>query len=114
MLNYRNNQGHWNVDPALLDTPLQQVCESETAITPANLFSCPHERWLALDLDDESWMTYSKFTLRLSWPASVRFTSSPPNPNPSSQLFNRAITITVPRGFFARIIQSAGDLRPLA
>jgi len=73
VLNYRNNQGYWNVDPALLDTPLQQVCESETAITPANPFSCPHELWLALDLDDESWMAYSKFTLRLSWPASVRF-----------------------------------------
>ncbi|OAX39225.1 hypothetical protein K503DRAFT_103161 [Rhizopogon vinicolor AM-OR11-026] len=70
VLNYRNNQGHWNVDPALLDTPLQQVCDSETAITPANLFSCPHELWVALDLDGESWLTYSKFTLRLSWPAS--------------------------------------------
>jgi hypothetical protein len=73
-LNYKNNQGHWNVDPALLDTPLQQVCESETGIDSANPFSCLHELWIALDLDDESWMSYSKFTLRLSWPASVRCT----------------------------------------
>lgn len=70
ILNYKNNQGHWNVDPALLDTPLQQVCESKTGIDPANPFPCLHELWVALDLDDESWMSYSKFTLRLSWPAS--------------------------------------------
>ncbi|KAG1813944.1 uncharacterized protein BJ212DRAFT_1274970 [Suillus subaureus] len=70
ILNYKNNQGHWNVDPALLDTPLQQVCESETGINPANPFSCLHELWITLDLDDENWMSYSKFTLRLSWPAS--------------------------------------------
>ncbi|KAG2035667.1 hypothetical protein BDR03DRAFT_1093014 [Suillus americanus] len=70
ILNYQNNQGHWNVDPALLDTPLQQVCESETGTDSANPFSCLHELWITLDLDDENWMSYSKFTLRLSWPAS--------------------------------------------
>jgi len=70
VLNYKNNQGYWNVDPPLLDTPLQQVCESEPGIDPANPFSCLHELWVALDLDDENWMSYSKFTLRLSWPAS--------------------------------------------
>ncbi|KAG0703627.1 hypothetical protein DFH29DRAFT_1068455 [Suillus ampliporus] len=72
VLNYKNNKGHWNVDPALLDTPLQQVCESETGIAPAKPFSCLHELWIALDLDDENWISYSKFTLRLSWPASSR------------------------------------------
>lgn len=70
ILNYKNNQGHWNVDPAVLDTPLQQVCESETGTDSAHPFSCLHELWVALDLDDEKWMSYSKFTLRLSWPAS--------------------------------------------
>ncbi|KAG2153537.1 uncharacterized protein EDB93DRAFT_222600 [Suillus bovinus] len=72
ILNYKNNQGLWNVDPALLDTPLQQVCESETGTDPdsENPFSCLHELWVALDLDDENWSSYSKFTLRLSWPAS--------------------------------------------
>ncbi|KAG1886203.1 hypothetical protein F4604DRAFT_1969649, partial [Suillus subluteus] len=73
ILNYKNNQGHWNVDPALLDTPLQQVCESETGTDSKNPFSCLHELWITLDLDDENWMSYSKFTLRLSWPASKSY-----------------------------------------
>ena len=53
---------------------------------------CPHELWLALDLDsyleekredDKTWKWkgyhyhhYDRFTLRVSWPASVSFTHS--------------------------------------
>ena len=31
----------------------------------------PHEMWAILDLDQEGWKDYSKFTLRLSWAASA-------------------------------------------
>jgi hypothetical protein len=34
---------------------------------------CPHDLWLALDLDGEEWTKYDRFTLRVSWPASVKF-----------------------------------------
>jgi hypothetical protein len=49
---------------------------------------CPHDLWLVLDLDgdrkngyehsneDSAWKSYDRFTLRVSWPASV----SPPLP----------------------------------
>ncbi|KZP10100.1 hypothetical protein FIBSPDRAFT_899983 [Athelia psychrophila] len=30
---------------------------------------CSSELWVVLDLDDPSWRSYSKFTLRVSWPA---------------------------------------------
>jgi hypothetical protein len=44
---------------------------------------CPHSLWLVLDLDgdgqngyehgngDSAWMSYNRFTLRVSWPTSV-------------------------------------------
>ncbi|KAJ7292846.1 hypothetical protein C8J57DRAFT_1267271 [Mycena rebaudengoi] len=50
------------VRPAPLHTALDTVCQ------PVTNASCAHELWLALDLDDTP---YSKFTLRLSYPAST-------------------------------------------
>jgi hypothetical protein len=42
---------------------------------------CPHDLWIVLDLDDDgrhghngdmaAWKNYDRFTLRVSWPASV-------------------------------------------
>ena len=58
----------WHLQPGPLGTPLGDVCE--TAAYAVN--ACPHELWLALDLDDAKRQGYSKFTLRISWPASVR------------------------------------------
>ncbi len=54
--------------PAPLDTHISTVCEPLSAET---LGSCPHEAWLAIDSDESAWSQYSKFTLRISWPASV-------------------------------------------
>jgi len=56
----------WRLQPGPLGTHLEDVCE--TAAYPAK--TCPHELWLVLDLDDAKWRAYSKFTLRISWPAS--------------------------------------------
>ncbi|KAI0041403.1 hypothetical protein FA95DRAFT_1611046 [Auriscalpium vulgare] len=50
--------------PAPLYTPLERVCEQ---VGPHN---CPHELWLVLDLNHVEWASYTKFTLRVSWPAS--------------------------------------------
>ncbi|KAI9569463.1 hypothetical protein HD554DRAFT_2091334 [Boletus coccyginus] len=44
-----DNERQWSLEPAALHTPLRQVCEQI----------------------NESWASYSSFTLRLSWPASV-------------------------------------------
>ena len=64
-LNHSYNEHEWTVLPAPFGTPLQEVCNLDTVDYP-----CPHELWLALDLTRD-WSTYSTFTLRLSWAASV-------------------------------------------
>ncbi|KZT02029.1 uncharacterized protein LAESUDRAFT_738895 [Laetiporus sulphureus 93-53] len=58
----------FRVQPAPLRTPLTQVCEDLTAVRSGE--PCPHELWLVLDLDDLEWSECSKYTLRISWPAS--------------------------------------------
>ncbi len=55
----------WEVLPAPLYAPLSDVCEGISE------FSCPHEIWASLDLDSPAWYRFHKFTLRISWPASV-------------------------------------------
>ncbi|KAH7924473.1 hypothetical protein BV22DRAFT_1066690 [Leucogyrophana mollusca] len=71
-LHYAHNELRWAIHPAPLDTNLSQLCESDAhpASPESSPFLCPHELWVALDLDDQNWRAYSKFTLRLSWPAS--------------------------------------------
>ncbi|KAI0696023.1 hypothetical protein C8T65DRAFT_583767 [Cerioporus squamosus] len=56
-----------SVQPAPVDTPIATMCEPVSA---ASLGKCPHEQWVSIGLDDPAWMPYSKFTLRVSWPAS--------------------------------------------
>ncbi|KAI0066652.1 hypothetical protein BV25DRAFT_1820692 [Artomyces pyxidatus] len=58
----------WTLLPAPLHTLLDAVCEKDVATE--RVLNCSHELWLVLDLDDANWRTYSKFTLRISWPAS--------------------------------------------
>ncbi|KAF9235137.1 hypothetical protein BU15DRAFT_78307 [Melanogaster broomeanus] len=81
-LNHSNNERQWALRPAALHTPLHQVCEepdededededATAAPSERRPFSCPHELWVFLDLDDEKWAAYSTFTLRLSWAAST-------------------------------------------
>ncbi|KAK7695223.1 hypothetical protein QCA50_002413 [Cerrena zonata] len=49
--------------PAPYGSDLRSVCEDSK-------LPCLSETWVALDLDSTSWRSFSKFTLRLSWPAS--------------------------------------------
>ncbi|KAI9459653.1 hypothetical protein BJY52DRAFT_353659 [Lactarius psammicola] len=73
----------WDITPAPLHTP----CKDDDA--PGE---CPHDLWLALDLDrDGAWTHYDRFTLRVSWPASHPATVSislhpapPPPPSASA------------------------------
>ncbi|EGO19138.1 hypothetical protein SERLADRAFT_480384, partial [Serpula lacrymans var. lacrymans S7.9] len=71
LLHYAQNEGQWSVQPAPLNTPLNEVCEPAYSSLGQAPFSCPHELWVTLQLDDEGWRYYSYFTLRLSWPAST-------------------------------------------
>ncbi|KAF8844149.1 hypothetical protein BDN67DRAFT_963247 [Paxillus ammoniavirescens] len=71
-LHHFDNERQWALQPAALHTPLHQVCEidDKTALSERP-FSCPHELWVILDLDDKKWESYTTFTLRLSWAAST-------------------------------------------
>ncbi|KAJ8472333.1 hypothetical protein ONZ51_g8584 [Trametes cubensis] len=55
-----------HVQPAPVGTPIASVCEP---VSRHESGGCPHETWLAIDLDASPWLSYSKFTLRVSWPA---------------------------------------------
>lgn len=68
-LNFSHNEHQWALQPAPLGTPLHEVCETDNEISPTGEKTCPHQIWVALDLDD--WTNYRAFTLRLSWPASA-------------------------------------------
>ncbi|TBU26792.1 hypothetical protein BD311DRAFT_866514 [Dichomitus squalens] len=57
----------FNVFPAPLGTALEDVCEPEAE---SSFGDCPHELWLSIGTEDPAWASYSKFTLRVSWPAS--------------------------------------------
>ena len=61
----------WRIQPAPLGTPFADVCPGLPGGSEGSEESCPHEHWLTLRLDDPAWSTYSRFTLRISWPASV-------------------------------------------
>lgn len=64
-----HNKRQFRVIPAPLNTPLESICGLPVEEVGQ---TCLHELWLALDLDADAWSTYDKFTLRISWPASVR------------------------------------------
>jgi hypothetical protein len=71
------DQGHWRLPPA----PLNTIACHDHSEHP-----CPHELWIILDLTHEDWRPYSKFTLRLSWPASVsRMSVAAKKKHPSDQ-----------------------------
>jgi hypothetical protein len=67
-VNSTANELELSVAPARLHTPIADVCRRDTYL----LGACPHEIWLRLHLDDLDWISFKKFTLRVSWPASVR------------------------------------------
>jgi len=62
------NEDEWSLDLASAERPLDKASSDATIWDPRYY---PHEMWVVLDLDHEEWKSYSKFTLRLSWPAYV-------------------------------------------
>ncbi|KAJ2917834.1 hypothetical protein MD484_g2549, partial [Candolleomyces efflorescens] len=76
-LNVTDSVLHYNLTASPLGTPRKQLnkepCTRLYHWTPETTpETCLQELWIALDLDGESWQSYDKFTLRLSYPASVR------------------------------------------
>ena len=69
-----NSTLQWNMISAPQEYTLSQsICLNLHEWHPVqNVDVCPHEFWLVLDLDQDGWKVYDKFTLRLSWPAYVR------------------------------------------
>ncbi|KAK0234237.1 hypothetical protein IW262DRAFT_1291106 [Armillaria fumosa] len=59
-LSASENQRQYEIIPAPLGTPLTAVCPSSP---------CRHELWLKLDLSNDDWQQFTKFTLRISWAA---------------------------------------------
>ncbi|KIK71606.1 hypothetical protein GYMLUDRAFT_341290 [Collybiopsis luxurians FD-317 M1] len=114
------NEKPFSVMPAPLGTPPKGICSS-----PHDLLSktpnCPHEIWIKLDMDDASWKSFSKFTLRISWPGSV---SSPAdfhinilNPETTATRFSGAPTTpsSLTRVKYARIrVLDTGVISPLS
>ena len=74
ILEPENSTLQWNMISAPLEYTLSQsICVDLHEWHPVrNVDVCPHEFWLVLDLDQDGWKGYDKFTLRLSWPAYVR------------------------------------------
>ncbi|KAI3621630.1 hypothetical protein WG66_009451 [Moniliophthora roreri] len=67
--NLRTSEQHAEIIPAPLNTPLAAVCSSPEDLV-STVPSCPNEIWFKLNLDDDEWRTFSKFTFRVSWAAS--------------------------------------------
>ena len=65
-----NPEQLFSVLPAPLGAALEDLCEPKEKET-RSFKGCPHELWLELNTNDTTWASYSKFTLRISWPASV-------------------------------------------
>ncbi|RXW24578.1 hypothetical protein EST38_g1320 [Candolleomyces aberdarensis] len=84
-LNYTDSVLHYNLTANPLGTPRNEVnkgpCTRLYHWTPETTpEKCLQELWIALEHDDENWLNYDKFTLRLSYSASVRvLLSSPPS-----------------------------------
>ena len=58
--------------PAPLGSSIVDVCEPVTSASlTTGVGACPYELWLALGTHEEAWAGFDKFTLRVSWPASV-------------------------------------------
>ena len=76
ILEPKNSTLRWNMISAPLEyTRSQSICVNLHEWHPVqNINACPYEFWVVLDLDQGGWKDYDRFTLRLSWPAYVRFT----------------------------------------
>ncbi|KLO06306.1 hypothetical protein SCHPADRAFT_693900 [Schizopora paradoxa] len=70
-LDANTSESSFHVVSAPLGTPLSEVCQKIRGEETDSRSSrrCEHEVWIRLDLDDDAWSSFSKFTLRLSWPA---------------------------------------------
>ncbi|KAF8899341.1 hypothetical protein BD779DRAFT_1488287 [Infundibulicybe gibba] len=63
-------EGAFNISGAPYGVSLQEACQSALHAQRPTRAMCPYELWLVLDLSDRKWASFSKFTLRASWPAS--------------------------------------------
>jgi hypothetical protein len=54
-----------------MDSSHNEIPLNITPVLDATEVSPGSGLWLTLKLDDPNWTSYKKFTLRLSWPASV-------------------------------------------
>ena len=68
-ISFSSNEMVFYLEPAERGTLLDDVCRRELHEMP---FSCPHELWVLLDLDQPEWSMHSQFTLRISHPSGVR------------------------------------------
>ncbi|KAJ4471807.1 hypothetical protein C8J55DRAFT_459039, partial [Lentinula edodes] len=112
------NEKSFNVQPAPFGTRMNVVCSS-----PQELLSkapnCSNEIWIKLDLDHPDWKSYTKFTLRISWPGSspADFGMNIFNPETTASRF-AGKPISPPartRVKFARIrVVDAGIISPLS
>ncbi|KDQ62931.1 hypothetical protein JAAARDRAFT_28899 [Jaapia argillacea MUCL 33604] len=73
-LHYGHSEEQWTGQPAPLQLTEQHICKPAHLFSPLGMIpgrtSCSHEIWTMLDLDQETWRNFSKFTLRISYPAS--------------------------------------------
>lgn len=81
------------------ENTIAEDCLPSGDIATWNSKSCPHQMWTVLDLNADEWRRYSKFTLRLSWPASV---SSCLRPKDHSSTFDYSSPQS-PANFFVQI-----------
>ncbi|KAJ3753265.1 hypothetical protein EV360DRAFT_53754 [Lentinula raphanica] len=112
------NEKPFNVSPAPLGTRINSICSSaEDLLSDAP--NCEHELWIKLDLDHPKWKSYTKFTLRISWPGSspADFGINIINPQATASRFAGG-PITSPslsRIKFARIrVVDTGVISPLS
>ncbi|CAL1694848.1 unnamed protein product [Somion occarium] len=94
-LNSSVPQRSFSINPAPLSSTLDDVCSDSGFGSP-----CPHELWVTLDLDSKVWDRFSKFTLRLSWPASspADFLITTHPPNETRAILSKHKKTQIPRG----------------
>jgi hypothetical protein len=82
--------------------PLDPSCDTDEDVMDPFMGSsppCPHDLWIVLDLDGDgqngrgksAWKSYDRFTLRVSWPASVSPPSTHTHYKPHHYAFTKLI-----------------------
>lgn len=79
ILSVQSSTLQWNLTAATSGFLSQEICPNLEKWRPDSESSklCPHELWVVLNLDENQWKNFDKFTLRLSWPTFVSYTPRP-------------------------------------